>query len=242
LLRCDKYYEENIEIDIDCNALLSQMIEEASKVVIMAVELTNIAWTNNRERKEEISEISMDDLMAENSRNVTNIITDDDDDGDVFTANEVVVERMTGKRSRHDMYYETGNHGDTKISKQVSEISFHPNHKVVREDEHIKEQHKTSNLTSNNAVTTITNLHLLEEDADRKARYFVSDPSYDSSGSEQDPTAVCEDLKLRSLHECNEDESDNNITAERACHIVDFVLAGEIIPSSFAANKKLRLK
>mmetsp|Transcript_3617 Transcript_3617/g.9503 ORF Transcript_3617/g.9503 Transcript_3617/m.9503 type:complete len:540 (+) Transcript_3617:204-1823(+) len=239
LLRCDIYHEENIEIYIDCNALLSQMIEAASKVVIMAVELTNMAWTNNRERKEEIS---MDDLIAENSRNVTNIITDDDDDGDGFTANEVVVERTTGKRSRHDMYYETGNHGDTKISKQVSEISFHPNHKVVREDEHIKEQQKTSNLASNNAVTTITNLHLLEEDADRKARYFVSDPSYDSSGSEQDPTAVCEDQKLRSLHESNEDESYNNISAERACHIVDFVLAGEIIPSSFAANKKLRLK
>ena len=220
------------------------MIEEASKVVMMAVELTNLAWKNNRQKEEETSNMSMNDLVAQNSRKVTNIIRDDDDDGCEFTKNERVVERTTGKRSRHDVYHETGNHGDSKMSKQVSEISFHPSDEVVREDEHIEQPQTPRTSVSNTAVATITNLHVLEEDADRKTRYFVSDPSYDSSGSEHDPTAVCEDQKLPPLNECEEDEDEdyNDISAERACDIVDFVLAGDIIPRSFSPNKKLRTK
>lgn len=234
------YRNENIEIDINCSGLLLQMIEEASKVVIMAVELTNKAWTNDN-KKEEISELNMNALVAENSSKVTNIIMDDDDDDNGFISNKRFVERTTGKRSRCDVYPESGNQGNSKMSKQVSEISFDPNVAAVREDEYIEKHHDTS--ASNTTVTTITNLHILDEDADRKTRYFVSDPSYDSSGSEHDPTAVCEDQKLPPLHEYNDDEDESyNISPERACHIVDFVLAGDIIPSSFSSNKKLRTK
>jgi len=234
------YQRENIEIDIDCNALLSQMIEEASKVVIMAVELTNLAWTNSSQ-KEEISKNSMNDLV-EKSGKVTNIIVDEDDDGNIYTANDRVQERRTSKRLRNDVYPEIGNHGDSKMSKQVSELSFRPNDEVVRGDELIEETPAARISFSTTTVTTITNIHILDEDVDRKTRYFVSDRSYDSSGSEHDTSEVCEDEKCPPIPEKDEDESYSNILAERASHIVDYVLAGDIIPSSFSSNKRLRTK
>jgi hypothetical protein len=183
----------------------------------------------------------MNDL-DEKSDKVTNIIVDEDDDGNVFTANDRVQERNTGKRSSYDVYPETGNHGDSKMSKQVSELSFCPNNEVVRDNDLIEETPAARISESITSFTTITNLHILDEDVDRKTRYFVSDRSYDSSGSEHDTNEVCEDEKCPPMPENEEDESYNNIMAERACHIVDYVLAGDIIPSSFRSNKRLRTK
>lgn len=240
---CSIYQCQNIEIDIDCNDLLSQMIEEASKVVMMAVELTNLAWTNNSHKEEEYSEISMNEFEADNRGKVTNIIVDDDDDDDnIPAADERSGERTSSKRSRHGSFPETISHGDSKMSKQVSELSFRPNDEVVRDDKLIEEPRAAGNSASTTTVTTITNLHILDEVVDRKTRYFVSDPSYDSSGSEHDTSEVCQDEKRPPLDGHDEDENNNDISAERACHIVDFVLAGDIIPSSFSSNKRLRTK
>jgi len=207
------------------------------------VELTNLVWTNNSRKEEEFTERNMNKFVPENRGKVTNIIVDDDyDDGNVLAADERARKRTTIKRSRQEFYPETISHGDSKMSKQVSEVSFRPNDEVGRFEKLDEETHaaRTSALTT--TVTTITNLHILDEVVDRKTRYFVSDPSYDSSESEHESSEVCQDEKLPPLDKHDEDENYNDISAERACHIVDFVLAGDIIPSSFSSNKRLRTK
>jgi len=229
------YCHENVEIIIDSNALLSQMIEEASKVVSMAVELTNLTWTHNTQRQEDI----MNDLMAENSRKVTNIIRDDDDDVSIA---EKRAGRMTGKRPRDEDHPDNNNHESPKMLKQVSEHSFRFNDKELCDDEQIEGPLSASTMASTTSVATITNLHFLDENADRKTRYFVSDPSQGSSGcdSEHDRTEVCPHENFPP--EDGKEESYNKISAERACNIVDFVLAGDIVPCPFSSNKKRRTK
>jgi len=223
---------ENIDIEIDCNALLSQMMEEASKVVTMAVESTNLAWTNNTQKQEEINDMSMNDMMAENMQETANIIDDDDSS----TAVERLPERMTGKRSRREDHPDNDTHTGTIMSNQVSELSLSPYGQVVCDEERI-EEHKVSNVASTSSAT-ITNLHVLDQDAERKTRYFVSvDPSYESLGSDHDPAEDCVPN-----HQDDADECYNKIAAERACSIVDFVLAGDIIPCALSSNKKLRTK
>jgi hypothetical protein len=234
---------ENIEIEIDCNALLSQMMEEASKVVTMAVELTNLTWTNNTQKQEEINQMNMNDMMADRTQNTANIIVDDDD---CSTAGERLPQTMTGKRSRCEDHPDTHTHAGTTMSKQVSEASFCPHVQVVCDEEHIEEPH-VSNADASSAAATITNIHVLDQDAcERTTRYFVSDPSYETSESgshhEQHTEGHHQDEKCPPRHHGNGDECFSKISAERACHIVDFVLAGDIIPCVFSSNKKLRTK
>lgn len=234
---------ENIEIEIDCNALLSQMMEEASKVVTMAVELTNLTWTNNTQKQEEINQMNMNDMMAERTQNTANIIVDDDD---CSTAGERLPQTMTGKRSRCEDHPDTHTHAGTTMSKQVSEASFCPHVQVVCDEEHIEEPH-VSNDDASSAAATITNIHLLDQDAcEPKTRYFVSDPSYEASESGSDHEHHTEghhqDEKCPPHNHDNGDECFSKISAERACHIVDFVLAGDMIPCAFSSNKKLRTK
>jgi hypothetical protein len=82
---------------------------------------------------------------------------------------------------------------------------------------------------------------MLDQDVERKTRYFdVSDPSYDSSSTGTDHDYRPE--KCPPEDKDDEDESYSKITAERACHIVDFVLAGDVIPCHLPPNKKLRTK
>ncbi len=220
------YFFENIEIDIDCDALLSQMMEEASKVVTLAVELTNLAWTNNTEKQEEINNMNM---AAEETRRTANIIIDDE----VSNSEQHPPTRKTGKRSRNEEKPEP--QAGTMMLKQVSEVSFCPPAQVVCDEETVEESQVSDAPPKTTA--TITNLHVLEQDADRKTRYFnVSDPSYDSSSVATDHNC------LPDQGDHNEDECYNMITAERACDIVDFVLAGDIIPLHFSPNKKLRSK
>ncbi len=113
----------------------------------------------------------------------------------------------TGKRSRGED--DPGARIGTGISKQVSETSF---------------------------ASIITNLHVLEQEEERKAKYSnVSDPSFDSSstGTDQD-----QETKKCSL----EDQDDECYKMKRACDIVDFVLAGDSVPWYLPSNKKLRTK
>lgn len=220
---------ENIEIEIDCEALLSQMMEEASKVVTMAVELTNLAWTNNTQKQEEINNMKM---VADETRRTANIIVDDDE---VSHSKQRTRSRMTGKRSRNEDNPDP--QAGTRMLKQVSEFSFCPPAQVVRDEETVEESQVSDTPSPSRTTATITNLHVLEQDADRKTRYFnVSDPSYDSSSvaTDHDYCPHQEDH--------NGDECCNMITAERACDIVDFVLAGDTIPLHFSPNKKLRTK
>jgi len=222
-----RFYYENINIDIDCDHLLSQMMEEASKVVTMAVELTNMTWKNNTQKQEEINEMNVNGIMAENTRKTANIIADDDYSSSV---GEHRPQQATGKRSRCDGHQETDGFPGTTISKKVSEVSISP-HAQTMCDEGPVEQLQVSSTTS---AATITNIHVLDQDAERNARYFVSDPSYESSsfGSDHDQT----------LQQDDGNEGYNNITAERACNIVDFVLAGDIITCPSSSNKRLRTK
>jgi hypothetical protein len=224
---------ENIEIEIDCDTLLSQMMEEASKVVTMAVELTNLAWANNTEKQKEINKMNM---VANNTRKTANIIVDDEDSS---TAGEHLPARMIGKRSRSED--NTGSHTGTTMSKQVSEISLRPPAQVECDEEHIEDSQVSNDAPSSTATAKITNLHMLDQDVERKTRYFdVSDPSYDSSSTGTDHDYRPE--KCPPEDKDDEDESYSKITAERACHIVDFVLAGDVIPCHLPPNKKLRTK
>jgi len=224
---------ENAEIEIDCEALLSQMMEEASKVVTMAVELTNLAWTNNTEKQEEINNMNM--IADENNKRTANFIVDDDD---LSTSEERPPTRMTGKRPRNEDNRET--QVGTSMYKQVSELSFQPPAQVVCNEVHVEEDSRISDVSPSKNTATITNLHLLDQDADRKTRYFhVSDPSYDSSSCPTDHDYLPE----KCPHEDHQEaQCLELITAERACDIVDFVLAGDIIPCHFTPNKKLRTK
>ena len=190
---------EKAEIEIDCEALLSQMMNEASKVVAMAVELTNLAWTNNTEKQEEIN------MIADDTRKTANIIEDEDSS----EVGESLPQRTTGKQSRS----EDGSEARTGavISKQVSETSF---------------------------ASIITNLHVLEQDEERKAKSSnVSDPSYDSSS-----TGTDQDQETKKCPIEDQDEGDECYKMKRACAIVDFALAGDTVPWYLPANKKLRTK
>lgn len=239
-----QFFFENIDIDIDCNALLSQMMTEASKVVTMAVELTNLAWTNNTEKQEEIDKMNMNAMVAENTRRTANLIADDDSS----TAGEHRPLRMAGKRSRCEDYPDNNTQTGTIMSKQVLEIFFRPVGQVVCDEEQIEEPfedpQETNALSSSSTSTaTITNLHVLEQDIHRNTRYFdVSDPSYDSSsaGSDRETTKESPHENFPPEDHKDGDEFYDNISAERACHIVDFVLAGDIIPCHCSPNKKLR--
>jgi len=222
---------ENIDIDVDCNALLSQMMEEASKVVTMAVELTNLVWTNNTQKQEEINKMNMNDMMADNSPKTANIIVDDDDS----CTGEHLPQRMTGKRSRCQDHADVDANTDNIMSKQVSDHFFRPPAQVVCDEEHIEEPQVFKDVASITTSATITNLHLLDQDTERKTRYFVSDPSYESSASGSDH----DQSENYSEEKCQPEQQDD---VERACHIVDFVLAGDILPCSFSSNKKLRTK
>ena len=198
-------------------------MEEASKVVAMAVELTNLAWTNNPQKQEEIN------MMAENNISTANLIVDDED---YSVSREQHPQAMTGKRS----------HSHSTMSKKVSETSLLPHAQVVCDDyEHIEEPRDSNDFAS----ATITNLHVLEQDSDRKARYSVSDPSHESSSSRSEihPNEENQDQKYPPLEQYDEDdECYDQISAKRVCDIVDFVLAGDIVPIHFTPNKKLRTK
>jgi hypothetical protein len=222
-----KFNYEYIHIDIDCEDLLSQMMEEASKVVTMAVELTNLTWKNNTQKQEEINEMNLNGIMAENTRKTANIIADDDYSSSV---GEHQSQQATGKRSRCEGHQVNDAFPETSISKKVSEVFISP-HAQTMCDERPVEQLRGSGTTS---AATITNIHVLDQDAERKTRYFVSDPSYESSsfGSDHDQT----------LQQDDGGEGYDNITAERASNIVDFVLAGDIITCHSSSNKKLRTK
>ena len=197
------------------------MMEEASKVVAMAVELTNLAWTNNPQKQEEI------DMMAENNISTANLIVDDED----YSVSREQ-HGMTGKRSRCDDHPDTHRRSHSTMSKKVSETSLLPHAQVICDDyEHIEEPRDSNDFAS----ATITNLHVLEQDSDRKARYSVSDPSQESSSSRSE--------KYPPLEQNDEDdECYDQISAKRVCDIVDFVLAGDIVPIHFTPNKKLRTK
>jgi len=227
---------ESIEIDVDCNALLSQMMEEASKVVTLAVELTNLAWTNNTQKQEEL----MNDIIAENTENTANVIVDDDES---LTAGERSPQRLTRKRSRYEDQPDAHAHTGSTMAKKVSEVSLlAPQAQAVCDAEHIEEPDASNDSpsTSSSSSATITNIHVLEQDTERKTRYFVSDPSYASFlESDHEATEVCPDEQSPPEDQDNTDEY-NSISAERACHIVDFVLAGDIIPYTFSPNKKQR--
>lgn len=223
------------------------MMTEASKVVTMAVELTNLAWTNNTEKQEEIDKMNMnmDAMVAEPTRKTANLIADDDSS----TAGEHRPKRMAGKRSRCEDYPDNNTHTGTTMSKQVSELSFRPVGQVVCDEDHIEEpieEPQGTNASSSTSTATITNLHVLEQDVHRKTRYFdVSDPSYDSSSAGSDHETTKESPHENFPPEDHKDDGDefyDNISAERACHIVDFVLAGDIIPCHCSSNKKLRTK
>jgi len=90
---------ESITVDLNCELLLSQMIEEASNVVSLTVELTNFAWTNNTKKQQEIIDSTMS-LFQQQERQAdvdasistaANIIADDD---------SIYIPRATGRRSR----------------------------------------------------------------------------------------------------------------------------------------------
>jgi len=99
----------NITVELNCEFLLSQMIEEASTIVSLTVELTNLAWTNNTKKQQEINDSTMSlshqqeqerqaaavvayDADASLSSTVANIIADDDD--------SIYIPPATGQRSR----------------------------------------------------------------------------------------------------------------------------------------------
>jgi len=198
------------------------------------------------------------------TRNTANIIVDDDEDHDhrshsaAATASVYgVPSTMTGKRSRCDAA-DSSQTGST-MSKQVSEPSFRcpvPT-LVVSEDEHghghahghdHAHAHAHGNAPATVNATTFTNLDVVHQDTERKKeRDFVSatvDPSFESSsshseldlhGHDHDHDHDHEDDHDHEEQECPIKDVDANITAERACHIVDFVLA----PYS-SSNMKLR--
>mmetsp|Transcript_103015 Transcript_103015/g.210017 ORF Transcript_103015/g.210017 Transcript_103015/m.210017 type:complete len:597 (+) Transcript_103015:173-1963(+) len=274
---------DNLDVEIDCEVLLSQMMEEASKVVTMAVELTNLAWTNNIRKQEDLNNSNNNNDNDKNTmnnhaiadgalnavRNTANIIVDEDDASD--SNDRISSLAMTGKRSRceeHLSDHGTQNGTSHTVSNQVSEFSIRPPTLVVCDEEPIGGTDATNDVPFAIAGgATITNLHVLDQHAEeRKTNYFVSvDLSYESSSSESEHhrDAIEErpqpqqrhrhartkegDKPLSSAtnHEDTGtgDESYDTISAQRACHIVDFVLAGDIfVPSPVSSNKKLRTK
>ena len=256
----------------------------------MAVELTNLAWTNNIRKQEDLNNMNNNNdkntmnnhAIADGAlnavRNTANIIVDEDDASD---ANDRVSSlAMTGKRPRceeHLSDHGTQNGTSHTVSNQVSEFSIRPPTLVVCDEEPIGGTGAATGAATNatNDVpfavaggATITNLHVLDQHAEeRKTNYFVSvDPSFESSSSEsehhRDATEerpqhqqqrhrharTKEGDKPRSFATNHDDtvsgdESYDTISAQRACHIVDFVLAGDIfVPSPVSSNKKLRTK
>jgi len=165
------------------------------------------------------------------------------------TANIIVDEESSmGGDHLHPRIYLNRSRGEdnpdantgTTMSKQISEASFQPPSKAVRDEELIEDSEVSNDTSSSTTVATITNLHVLEQDSERKTRYFdVSDPSHDSSSTSTEyEHQEAERCPREDQH--NGDECYNKI--KRACDIVDFVLAGDIIPSYFSPNKKLRTK
>jgi hypothetical protein len=218
-----------IEVHINCEDLLSQMIKEASKVVSMAIELTNLAWKNNTQKQQELN-----NMNRNNTRNIANIIADDDCDspGPVLQASQ----RLTAKRSRFsrdnaEHYHQQDDHHDSGMSHKVSELSLHPPALVVCDEEH----HLVHSPT---IATTITNIDVVHRHM--KAKFFVSvEPSFESSSSSD---AEDSDHQTEHEHEGCNDECYSRFLAERARHIVDFALADDVIPAFFSSNKRLRTK
>jgi len=266
---------ESVVLEIDCDVLLSQMMKEASKVVSMAVELTNQAWNNNTQKQQELNNLYDNDNDNMNiSRNTANlIIADDDDDCNSSAAvQDNNSKGMTGKRSRcelcNDVHYNHHNHpadneqhhsSGTHMFKQVSELSFHPPPVVVVGDEdHIarrQPEEPSSPIPSSvvaaptTASTTITNLDMVNRDTN----YLVSvDPSFESTSAysehdhddqdHEDHEAFPTKTEREQNDQVEDEDHENRIIAERACHIVDFALAGDVNPACFSLSKRRRTK
>ena len=191
-------HNHNIEIDINCEELLSQMIEEAGKVVTMMVELTNLAWTNNTKKQEEIDNIIELNTMSPGA----NVIADDDNDSrsvDIY----IPPAPMAGskrRRPRSDslddalMAPPRNVHIDVKHHRRhVSELPFHrrvfstlPLLPVVSEEESVVDvtTSPSSSTSTTITTTTFTNLDVVHRDTERKceSRDFVSiDHSFEAS-------------------------------------------------------------
>jgi len=173
----------SVEVVIDCEVLLSQMMNEASKVVTMAVELTNLAWKNNTQEQQELNNLydnnvnnisrnNMNNMnMSNNTANL--IVADDDDDCDSVAAvqdsTHAQAQVSNRKRSRcdlcdHPFDNSTVNanvnvneaNGAHSMSKQVSEIFAHPPAVVMMYDEeHQAETQETEPDPSSSNVAKI---------------------------------------------------------------------------------------
>jgi len=222
-----EYSFENIQIDIDCDVLLSQMMEEASNVVTMAVELTNLAWTNNKQKHQELNNImssssltNMNDNDNNNinaTRTTVNIIADDDDedarelhhDHHSHSAAAAATDEVSGEDEDADSV------ASSSVEFMENYLSYHA--------------HPDADAAAT-ATATFTNLDVVHQDTERKSRRrdFVSvDHTVESSSFQECPT---EDTGHDHDNDNNGVESNlleeyYKITAERACSIVDFAFA-----------------
>jgi len=192
----------NITVELNCEFLLSQMIEEASTIVSLTVELTNLAWTNNTKKQREINDSTMSlshqqeqerqaaavvayDADASLSSTVANIIADDDD--------SIYIPPATGQRSRanslDDMIMGPPGSNVHIVRQELSFCGGNSNGSsslpVVSEEETVAAAAVSSSSPSSVAAAptmtktaTFTNLDVVHRDANkerkRKSRDFVS--------------------------------------------------------------------
>jgi hypothetical protein len=190
-------HNHNIEVDINCEELLSQMVEEACKVVTMMVELTNLAWTNNAKKQKEIDNI----IELNNMSPQPNVIADDDDDSpsvDIYIPPPPTVGSKR-RRPRSDSLDDAlmgpprNVHIDVNHHRRhVSELPLHsrggstlPLLPVVSEEESVVDvtsSPSSSSSTTMTTTTTFTNLDVVHRDTERKRKSYVSiDHSFEPS-------------------------------------------------------------
>lgn len=194
----------NAVIDIDCEALLSTMIEEASRVVGMVVELTNEAWAENIQNLGMESNASS--FMAGGSNEDPSPGYENGfAHGPPNPANAIA--NADGSSNKVEVVSRSPNLG----AKKVSEVSFDPLKLEGAEDLQFDDDKKPSS-----AFSARWESHLEESESDDDCNVDFDKPVVD-----------------RMLHDDHHadfsDEENLNpfISAEKASHIVDYVF-GEI--------------
>lgn len=207
---------ENIQIDIDCDILLSQMMEQASNVVNMAVELTNLAWTNNTQKQQELNMMSSSSLTNNNNNNTVNIIADDDEE----------------EEHAHELDHTSRKDSSSSVESMDNFVTY------------LAPTATTDTAATTATFTNLDVVH--QDTERKSRRDFVSVDLTVESSLQECPTEDTTDHFHGHDHDHDHDNKGVNddlleeyykITAERACSIVDFAFA--TLPPS---NKKPRIE
>jgi hypothetical protein len=201
-------------IEIDCEVLLSTMIEEASRVVGMVVERTNEAWAKSMQ--DQGLQSNEPALMAAGSDEVSSTVPGPPKPVN-GSANEEGISNKVASVSR------SPNLG----AKKVSEVSFDPLKLEGAEDLQNDDNKKPAS-----SFSPLWDCRLEDSDSD-------DDCKLQFEGSEVDPR-----LNHQHVDFSDEENLNPFISAEKASHIVDYVfgeLDDEIIVVPHRPTKKARI-